>query len=57
MKSDNTQNINVGVDTGKQFLGIFIRPLDIFFSLPTMTVISKKPLKKSNHTSHHATNG
>jgi transposase len=33
MKSVTSQNINVGVDTGKQFLDIFIRPLDIYFTV------------------------
>ena len=34
MKRTNNQNqINVGVDTGKQSLDIFIRPLDIFFTV------------------------
>lgn len=31
MKTINSQNINVGVDTGKHQLDIYIRPLDIFF--------------------------
>jgi len=34
MNSKNNQNeINVGVDTGKQQLDIVIRPLDIFFTV------------------------
>jgi transposase len=33
MKSEMKQNINVGVDTGKFQLDIYIRPLDIFFSV------------------------
>jgi transposase len=31
MKTNTSQNINVGVDTGKHQLDIYIRPLDIFF--------------------------
>lgn len=33
MKSEMKQNINVGVDTGKFQLDIYIRPLDIFFTV------------------------
>ncbi len=33
MKTVTSQNINVGVDTGKQSLDIFIRPLDIYFTV------------------------
>ena len=34
MNSENNQNeINIGVDTGKTQLDIYIRPLDIFFSV------------------------
>lgn len=33
MKSEMKQNINIGVDTGKFQLDIYIRPLDIFFSV------------------------
>ncbi|WP_299011945.1 IS110 family transposase [uncultured Shewanella sp.] len=33
MKSKTNQNINVGVDTGKFQLDIYIRPLDIFFTV------------------------
>ncbi|WP_394133301.1 IS110 family transposase [Shewanella maritima] len=33
MKSNSNQNINIGVDTGKFQLDIYIRPLDIFFSV------------------------
>jgi transposase len=46
MKSDNTQNINVGVDTGKQFLDIFIRPLDIFFTVTNDDCGIKEAIKK-----------
>ncbi len=33
MNTATNQNINVGVDTGKSQLDIYIRPLDIFFSV------------------------
>ena len=33
MKSNMNQNINVGVDTGKFQLDIYIRPLDIYFTV------------------------
>jgi transposase len=34
MNTNTLQNINVGVDTGKSQLDIYIRPLDIYFSVP-----------------------
>ena len=34
MKIQTNQNINVGVDTGKFQLNIYIRPLDIYFTVP-----------------------
>ncbi|RYV01533.1 IS110 family transposase [Shewanella sp. OPT22] len=34
MKTTTNQNINVGVDTGKYQLDIYIRPLDIYFTVP-----------------------
>ncbi len=33
MNTDHFQNINVGVDTGKFQLDIYIRPLDIYFTV------------------------
>ena len=33
MKKNYNQNINVGVDTGKFQLDIYIRPLDIYFTV------------------------
>jgi transposase len=33
MKTQTNQNINVGVDTGKHQLDIYIRPLDIYFTV------------------------
>jgi transposase len=35
MKTKTNQNINVGVDTGKFQLDIYIRPLDIYFTVPS----------------------
>ncbi|CAK3436671.1 transposase [Vibrio crassostreae] len=34
MNTNTLQNINVGVDTGKSQLDIYIRPLDIYFTVP-----------------------
>ena len=34
MNINTLQNINVGVDTGKSQLDIYIRPLDIYFTVP-----------------------
>ncbi len=34
MNTNILQNINVGVDTGKSQLDIYIRPLDIYFTVP-----------------------
>lgn len=34
MNTNTLQNINVGVDTGKSQLDIYIRPLDIYFNVP-----------------------
>ena len=34
MNTNTLQNINVGVDTGKLQLDIYIRPLDIYFTVP-----------------------
>lgn len=33
MKTTSNQNINVGVDTGKFQLDIYIRPLNIYFTV------------------------
>ncbi|OZT82042.1 IS110 family transposase, partial [Vibrio sp. 03_296] len=33
MNTNTLQNINVGVDTGKANLDIYIRPFDIFFTV------------------------
>ncbi|MFQ6372115.1 IS110 family transposase [Shewanella sp. YIC-542] len=34
MNTNPLQNINIGVDTGKSQLDIYIRPLDVFFTVP-----------------------
>ncbi|MFD1876579.1 IS110 family transposase [Vibrio chagasii] len=34
MNTNTLQNINIGVDTGKSQLDIYIRPLDIYFTVP-----------------------
>ncbi|NAX43243.1 MULTISPECIES: IS110 family transposase [unclassified Vibrio] len=34
MNTNTLQNINVGVDTGKSQLDIYIRPLDMYFTVP-----------------------
>ncbi len=43
MNTKNIQNINTGVNTGKAQLDIYIRPLDIFFSVPN----DNKGIKKA----------
>lgn len=45
MNSKNNQNINVGVDTGKYQLDIYIRPLDIYFSVSNDETGIKKAVK------------
>ncbi|MDD2343463.1 MAG: IS110 family transposase [Tolumonas sp.] len=51
MNTDTHQNINVGVDTGKSQLDIFIRPLEIFFSVSN----DEKGIKEAIKTikTHH----
>ncbi|BCV45452.1 IS110 family transposase [Shewanella algae] len=34
MNTNTLQNINIGVDTGKSQLDIYIRPFDVFFTVP-----------------------
>jgi transposase len=54
MKTINSQNIDVVVDTGKQQLDIYIRPLDIFFTVENneqgitkaITEINKQSLER-----------
>jgi len=46
MKSKmNQPEINIGVDTGKYQLDIYIRPLDIFFSVSN----DEKGIKEASH--------
>jgi transposase len=45
MKTQTNQNINVGVDTGKFQLDIYIRPLDIYFSVPNDEIGIKEAIK------------
>ena len=47
MNSTNNQNeINVGVDTGKEQLDIYIRPLEIYFTVTNDEKGIKKALKE-----------
>jgi len=43
MNTNTLQNINVGVDTGKTQLDIYIRPLDIYFNVTNDEKASNKP--------------
>lgn len=45
MNTNTLQNINVGVDTGKSQLDIYIRPLDIYFSVPNTEKGVKEAVK------------
>ena len=45
MKTQTNQNINVGVDTGKFQLDIYIRPLDIYFTVPNNEKEIKEAVK------------
>lgn len=45
MNTNIHQNINIGVDTGKAQLDIFIRPLDIYFTVPNDAKGIKKALQ------------
>ena len=49
MNTNTLQNINVGVDTGKSQLDIYIRPLDIYFTVPNNKGIKEavKTIKKT----------
>jgi len=50
---NNQSEINVGVDTGKHQLDIFIRPLDIYFSISNDDKgIKKQLLRLKNITQH-----
>jgi len=45
MKTNTNQNINIGVDTGKFQLDIYIRPLDIYFTVANNEKGIKEALK------------
>ena len=45
-KHNDQQEVNVGVDTGKQQLDIFIRPLDIFFTVTNDKKGSKEAISQ-----------
>lgn len=45
MNTNTLQNINVGVDTGKSQLDIYIRPLDIYFTVPNSDKGIKEAVK------------
>ncbi len=45
MNTNTLQNINVGVDTGKTQLDIYIRPLDIYFNVPNTDKGIKEAIK------------
>jgi len=52
MNGEKNQNeINIGVDTGKTQLDIYIRPLDIFFTVSNDEKGIKKELKKQSQRS------
>lgn len=51
MNTNTLQNINVGVDTGKSQLDIYIRPINIFFSVSNDDKGIKEAIKKiKNHS-------
>ena len=43
---DNQNEINVGVDTGKTQLDIYIRPLNVYFTVTNDEVGIKQAIKK-----------
>ncbi len=45
MNTYTIQNINIGVDTGKTQLDIYLRPIDIFFSVPNDNKGIKQAIK------------
>lgn len=45
MKASTNQNINIGVDTGKFQLDIYIRPLDIYFTVANDEIGIKEAVK------------
>lgn len=46
MNTQTTQNINVGVDTGKSQLDIYVRPLDIYFTVANDQEGIKEAIRK-----------
>ena len=54
MKTKTNQNINVGVDTGKFQLDIYIRPLDIYFTITNDENGIKEAVKTIKSTSLNA---
>ena len=48
MNTKTNQSVNVGVDTGKFQLDIYIRPLDIYFTVSNDEKGIKEAIKKSN---------
>ncbi|CAH6917077.1 transposase [Vibrio chagasii] len=45
MNTNTLQNINVGVDTGKSQLDIYVRPLDIYFTVPNTDKVISDAIK------------
>jgi len=45
MKTAMNQSINIDVDTGKYQLDIYLRPLDIYFTVANDESGTKEPLK------------
>jgi transposase len=54
MNTKLKQNINVGVDTGKFQLDIYIRPLDIFFTVKNDEKGIKEAVKTSKNMNLNA---
>ncbi|BCV50595.1 hypothetical protein TUM17382_32880 [Shewanella algae] len=52
MNTNTLQNINIGVDTGKSQLDIYIRPLDVFFTVPNNEKGIKQALATIKNTTH-----
>ncbi len=48
MNTKTNQSVNVGVDTGKFQLDIYIRPRDIYFTVSNDEKGIKEAIKKSN---------
>ena len=52
MNTKTNQSVNVGVDTGKFQLDIYIRPLDIYFTVSNDEKGIKEAIKKIQQHSH-----